>query len=118
MKWHGENDAYKLTTKSELFWIKWYFDKWLSSDDSIYTAYKNPSQYKMSAYEDLKNQAEHFYPWMTGYSVISHNSNFFTVGYEFEDNETGELCFMYVTHTKKRYCTLSDLEEATKQYTR
>ena len=55
---------------------------------------------------------------MTGYSVITHNSNFFTVGYEFEDNETGELCFMYITHTKKRYCTLSDLEEATKQYIR
>lgn len=118
MKWDGKNDAFKMTTKSELFWMKWYFDMWLASDETIYTAYQNPSQYKISAYEDLKNQAEHFYPFVTGLSVITHNNFFFTMGYEFENNETGEMCFMYVTHTKKRYCVLTDLEEVTKHYTR
>lgn len=110
MKWNQANKAEHMTTLSELKMMKQQFDLWFNSTDTIYTAYNNPSHAKIEAYEYFKEKAYNLYKHVTGFNVISHNTFVFTIGYEFADNETGEINFMYVTPTYSRYCHISDLD--------
>lgn len=110
MKWNELNHAYKVTGKKEIEKLKWYFDRWFHSEDTIYTAYENPSQEKIDWYEYFSRLAYDNYSIVTGINVITHNTFVFTMGYEFMDNETGEMCFMYITPTYSRYCPICELQ--------
>ena len=41
--------------------------------------------------------------------IISHNSNYFTVGFMYTDEETGEVMFAYITKDHDRACGSPDL---------
>lgn len=110
MKYNEKNYAYKLTGKKEIENMKWYFNKWFHSDYDITDVYSRPSQTKKDIFHNLIVEANDLYQLVTAPSVITHNCHFFTMGYEFMDNETGEICFMYITPTKKVYCPITELE--------
>lgn len=111
MKYNEKNYAYKLTTQKEIEQMKYNFDRWFNSDElNITDAYGRPSQTKIDIFNNLIDEAYDLYQFVTGISVVSHNCFIFTMGYEFMDNETGEMCFMYITPNKKVYCPITDLE--------
>ena len=41
-----------------------------------------------------------------GLRILSHTSRTFTVGFEFPDPVTGEICFAYITRDYDRFTTL------------
>ena len=116
MKYNDKNHAYKMTTKAEKrfmysYWQSYFYHPLGSIDD----AYKDPSYFKVQAWEYEISRAKLKYLHIMNPQVITRNTFQFSMGYEFTDAETGELCFMYITSSYRRYCTLSDLEEVSKQ---
>lgn len=66
-----------------------------SRDYSLYDAYGRFSSKKAAAWdycEDLCNKHNG-----RGLKVVSHNTNIFTAGFEYEDPETGVLMFMFIS---------------------
>ena len=61
-------------------------------------------------YSDKKEKAMQYCKELCGkvdgrkLRIISHNSQFFSVGFEFPHPETGELCFAYITAYQDRFC--------------
>lgn len=71
-------------------------DSWKrSSDFSLDSAYGRYSSNKASAWkycEDLRDKHDG-----RNLKVISHNTYMFTAGFEYNDAETGEVMFMFIT---------------------
>lgn len=74
-----------------------------SDCDDIYDAYKEPSVYKVRAfnywvraYKELNGKY--------GIRILSHNSQSFSLGFVFEDAVTGVLKFAYITKDYNRVC--------------
>lgn len=110
MKYNEKNQAYRLTGKKEIEQMKHIFDRWFFSEYDITDVYTRPSQSKIDIFHNLIVEANDMFKLVRSPSVISHNAFIFTMGYEFMDNETGEMCFMYITPSKKVYCPITDLE--------
>ncbi len=112
MKWNEYEHAYRMTTKSELKNMKWEYTCYCKRNlGTIEQAYKKPSKNKVSAFYSIAENANDLFSYVSSCYVISKNCNKFTMGFLFESNETGELCFMYVTDTYNRYCTVQELED-------
>ena len=68
----------------------------------LYDAYKNPSIYKRRAFQrcvDLCNSMNGFNLLISSYGVQT-----FSVVFEYPDEETGELCYAYITRDYDRFC--------------
>lgn len=61
----------------------------------INQAYANPSYAKIRAFKDCWWMCKQLHG--TGLKVISKNTFVFTAGFEFVNDETGEVMFMYIT---------------------
>ena len=95
----------KVTTKSERNLVLSAYERWLKSTDTeLWHVYGSFSEAKAKAMEYCRNLMDS----LDGRDlrIISHNTNEFTVGFEFPDGETGELNFMYITKSYDRYITL------------
>lgn len=115
MRYNKSNRANYMNTPSEKrmmynYWKMYYYNPL----GDVEGAYKNPSTFKLEAYEREILRARNIYLAVMNPQVITRNTFVFTMGYEFTDKETGELCFMYITPSYRRYCTLGDLEEVSK----
>lgn len=70
---------------------------------SLSDVYGRYSHAKAQAWKNCEN----LYNKLGGYGamkIISHNSNFFSVGFRFVDAETGVLKFAYITKGHDRFC--------------
>lgn len=61
----------------------------------IYEAYDRPSSNKVSAWKYCQNKCSSYNG--RGLKIISRNTYTFTAGFEFDNPETGELMFMFIT---------------------
>ena len=80
---------------------------WLDSDKtSLFKAYQNPSNAKLSAWEFCKQRMRRY----GGYSlrVIHNNTWIFTCGFCYRDDDTNQLHFVYIT---PNYETIVEVEE-------
>ena len=112
MKYNEKNKALKMTTKGEKRFMYNYWQSYFYHPlGRINDAYKDPSYFKVQAWEYEIARAKKIYSHVMNTQVITRNTFAFSMGYEFTDAETGELCFMYITPSYRRYCTLTDLEE-------
>lgn len=69
----------------------------------VYTSY---SVYKKNAYNRCVELMHNLGGW--GLAIISYNSQAFTVGFMFCDDETGEVMFAYITKDYDRYCYITE----------
>lgn len=84
------------------------FERFMKSTDSeLYHVYGRYSERKACAFEYCRER----YHEMNGsqFTIVSHNSNIFTVGFYFPHPETGELCFAYITPSYNKWCYVSEL---------
>ena len=75
-----------------------------STDTELYDVYNKVSNAKKNAMEYCKELMHK----LNGRDlrIISHTVQFFTVGFEFPDEETGELNFAYITKAYDRFITV------------
>lgn len=109
MKYNDKNHAFEMVTPSEIAKLKWYYNLWLRTEQSITDAYKKPSYDKHDAFVYFRDEAYDYFDWVNNVTVLTHNTFTFTMGYTFEDNDKHETCFMYITPTYKRYCSIAKL---------
>lgn len=66
---------------------------------TLYDAYKNPSQFKIQAYDKIRSEcyAENGYDL----TVLGANSSFFSVAYKRPNPDTGVIELVYHTHANK-----------------
>ena len=78
------------------------YERWQKSTDyELWHVYDNYSDNKEKAMDYCRELQ--FYLNGRGLKIISHNSMVFTVGFEFDHPETGELCFAYITRDYNRF---------------
>lgn len=72
---------------------------------SLWDAYGKPSENKVRAWDYCKRLCAE----MGGFDMVisSRNSMVFSVVFKFADNETGELCYAYITRDYDRFCHAS-----------
>lgn len=75
-----------------------------STSHDLYDVYSSYSIYKARAYNRCRDLMLDMNGW--GLRILSHNSQAFTVGFEYPDSETGEICFAYITKDYDRFTTL------------
>lgn len=73
-----------------------------STDYNLWDVYGTFSQNKIRAFESCRQLM--FRLGGHDLRILSHNSQAFTVGFEFVDKETGVLRFAYITKDYNRYC--------------
>ena len=75
--------------------------RWWNSCDDIYEAYKNPSIYKVNAFNNWKN----FVRKIKGndFFITAHGMQTFSLTFEFAHPETGELCKAWITKDNNRF---------------
>lgn len=68
----------------------------------IFSAYERPSIYKVRAWDYCKRLCAE----CNGYDLIisSKNTMQFSACFKFDDPETGELCYGYITKDYDRFC--------------
>lgn len=81
-----------------------YADYINSNATDLDDVYSNYSIYKARAYNRCRDLMLDMNGW--GLRILSHNSQAFTVGFEYLDSETGEICFAYITKDYDRFTTL------------
>ena len=112
MKYNEQNSAYYCSGgKEKLDMLHVYKNYQNSKWDSPYDAYDRPSFEKVTSFNRHILRARNIYSKVFNPKVISKNCNFYTMGYLFTDNETGEMNFMLVTPTKNRYIHLNELRD-------
>lgn len=115
MKWNQKNMAYFMHTPAEVRTLKYYYERYhenMNKLNGLYMAYERPSRAKFDAWDFEIARARGLYNTMSNPVVLTHNTFKFTIGFLFTDNVTGELNFMFITDTYRRYAHLSDLENA------
>ena len=73
-----------------------------STDYSIFHAYKNPSPRKVGAFEHCI-EIMHRYGGRA-LKVVRHNCFVFSAAFLFDDPDTGEIKFAYITPSKLTIC--------------
>ena len=68
----------------------------------IYEAYKSPSVYKVRAFRRCQELCEE----MNGFDLViaSHGVQTFSVVFTFINEETGVVCYAYITRDYDRFC--------------
>ncbi len=68
----------------------------------IFDAYERPSAAKVRAWRDCERLCEE----LSGYDMLisSRNTFSFSVVFRFDEPETGEMCYAYITRDYNRYC--------------
>lgn len=82
-------------------------ESWKRSEATeLYHVYGSFSEKKEKAMDNCKE----LYNQLDGdrFRIIGHNSNFFSVGFEFPHPETGVVCFAYITHGNNRFCEVEE----------
>lgn len=75
---------------------------WKNSDNyELWHVYGSYSSAKINAFNYCERLMNDLKGW--GLRIISSNIMQFTVGFEFEHPETGELCFAYITRDYNRF---------------
>ena len=73
-----------------------------STINYLWECYDHYSQYKINAYNRCLDLMNSLNGW--GLRILSYNSNVFTVGFLFNDPETGVIRFAYITRDYDRFC--------------
>ena len=91
--------------KREIELLQDAYRRWERSDDNdLHDVYSSISESKHRAMDYCRYLMYDMNGW--GLKILSHNTYCFTVGFEFSDKETGELCFAYITKSYDRYIKL------------
>ena len=72
----------------------------------IYEAYKNPSIYKVRAWNRCKDLCARMNGW--GLTISAAGVQTFSVVFSYPDEVTGEICYAYITRDYDRFCYESD----------
>ena len=75
---------------------------------TIYEAYKVPSENKVAAYHRCKNLMREV--GGHGMMITGRNSETFSVMFQFEDRETGELYMEWITRSYDYACPLAECD--------
>ena len=80
--------------------------------DDIYSAYKNPSVYKVRAWNWCKELCRE----MHGYDLIISAAGCmtFSVVFTFNERGTGRKCYAYITRDYNRFCYADDMQQEEK----
>lgn len=82
--------------------LKGAYESWKNSDNyELWHVYGSYSSAKINAFNYCERLMNDLNGW--GLRIISHNIMQFTVGFEFDHPETGELCFAYITRDYNRF---------------
>ena len=84
----------------------------ISNYDDIYSAYKNPSVYKVRAWNWCKELCRE----MHGYDLIisAAGCQTFSVVFTFNERGTGRKCYAYITRDYNRFCYAEDVQQEEK----
>lgn len=89
-------------TKNEKIAKAHYLDYLRSNSYNLWDVYGTYSRNKAMAFLNCRQKMLALDGW--GLKILSHNSQAFTVGFEFADKETGVVRFAYITKDYVRYC--------------
>lgn len=78
--------------------------RWTYED--IFEAYNNPSAAKIRAWHRCQDLCRRMHG--TNLIISSRNTMKFSVVFMFPDEETGELCYAYITADYDRFCKASE----------